>query len=534
VEVVSVQTRWPDAVAAGEGGTYEQVTLPGFIDENFLSAEELIAQAVMMAPERVLDLGRRKRIALVSLRLTADFCAFMFAMWVAYYLRFVNGYMVTHFTPESPPQVHALFLTMLIGFPMLIAFLKASGMYKVNVMVRTLDKLPKIVIAVNALIVSTLVLLFLLNVTGSFRGYTVFFWFFCILFVFMGRILLQMGLSLTGVRDIVERNTLIVGSGQVGKCMAMKLKRHPESGLKPVGFLDNDPLFTTFDEPELKDMRVLGRLDDFERVAKQQAVEKVIIGFVKGSHEPLLELVTTCNHMGIECAVLPRLFEVITHEINVKEIGGISLVPLREKSISSFKHVRKTIEDYTLAVLGMLVIWPVLAITTIAIKLDSPGPALYTQTRVGRKGKEFKFYKFRSMVDGADGMRDSLENGNGKDDILWKMQDDPRVTRVGKVIRRFSIDELPQIFNVLNGNMSIVGPRPGLPEEVAQYKGWHTDRLNIKPGITGMWQVNGRSNLPFDEMIKLDYYYIERWSMWEDLKIILRTITAVLSREGAY
>ncbi len=530
-----MQTRWPDAVAAGEVGTYEQVTLPGFIDEHFLSADELIAQAIKMAPERVLDHGRRKRIALVAMRVVVDFCAFMGAMWLAYYLRFVNGYMAARFVPESPPEIHAVFLTMLLGFPLLVAFLKASGMYKANATVRTLDKLPKIVIAVNALMVSIMVLLFLLSVEGSFRGYTVFFWFFCILFIFMGRMLLQLSLSVAGVRDIVERNTLIIGSGQVGKCMALKLKQHPEAGLKPVGFLDNDPLFNKFDEPELENMKVLGRLDEFPEIAKKYAVEKVIIGFVKGSHEPLLELVAACNQMGIDCAVLPRLFEVITHEIDVKEIGGISLVPLRTKTISITKDALKTVEDYALAVLGLLIFWPLLLITAIAIKIDSPGPVFFRQTRIGKDGKEFQCLKFRSMGNNAHELQAQLVDEAGSNDWLcWKMTDDPRITRVGKWIRKFSIDEAPQIFNVLAGQMSVVGPRPHIRDEVNQYKNWHFERLNIKPGITGPWQVSGRSDLPFDEMIKLDYYYIERWSLWEDFKIILRTFSAVLSQKGAY
>jgi lipopolysaccharide/colanic/teichoic acid biosynthesis glycosyltransferase len=137
------------------------------------------------------------------------------------------------------------------------------------------------------------------------------------------------------------------------------------------------------------------------------------------------------------------------------------------------------------------------------------------------------------MVNGADQMRDELENGRG-DDLLWKVNDDPRVTRVGKWIRKFSLDEAPQVFNVLKGDMSIVGPRPGLPEEVERYKGWHRLRLNIKPGITGLWQVNGRSDIPFDEMVKYDLYYIECWSLWLDLKTILRTALAVLHGKGAY
>ena len=173
-------------------------------------------------------------------------------------------------------------------------------------------------------------------------------------------------------------------------------------------------------------------------------------------------------------------------------------------------------------------------LTVAAIKLDSPGPVLFSQVRIGRNGRPFKCYKFRSMVDGAATMQEDLSALNEATGPLFKVRNDPRRTRVGRWLRRYSLDELPQLINVLRGEMSLVGPRPNLPDEVAQYAEWHGKRLTVSPGITGLWQVSGRSDLTFDEMVLLDIYYVENWSLTMDLSILLRSLPAVLRARGAY
>ncbi len=479
---------------------------------------------------------KRKQLTIVLLRIAVDAITYLCAARFAYWLRFENAFVVRHFPTENTLAFSNVFLALLVGMPVLLFFLKACGMYETRVRMRTLDKLPKIIAAANGFIITLLVAMFLMNASSSFRGYIIFFWFSCILFLFFGRTLLQVGYSVMGTTDVVERNTLLVGAGQVGKALALKLAQHPEFGLKPIGFIDNNPLIERFSEPEIMDLRVLGGLEDVGRIMTENNVEKVIVGFSKDSHESMLELITICNNAGVECSVLPRLFEVITDEVPVREIGGISMVPVSKKQIAGVNRLVKVTEDYALAILGMILFWPVLLAIAIAIKIDSSGPVFYKQTRIGRDGKPFPFYKFRSMVQNADALQADLvgETQQEGDWRCWKLQDDPRVTRVGKFIRKFSLDEVPQIFNVLLGNMSIVGPRPHIDKEVEQYEEWHRLRLNAKPGITGLWQVNGRSDIPFDEMVKYDLYYIESWSLWLDIKTILRTVAAVLHGKGAY
>ncbi len=487
-------------------------------------SEELVAPVLR---------DKTKQFTIVLLRMSVDAITYLCAARFAYWLRFEYAFVVRHFPPENALAFNNVLLTLLIGMPVLLFFLNVYGMYETRLRVRTLDKLPKIIAAANGFVITLLIAMFLMNASSSYRGYIIIFWFTCILFLFFGRTLLQVGYSVNGSADVVERNTLLVGAGQVGKALALKLAQHPEFGLRPVGFIDDNPLIERFGEPETMDLRVLGGLGDISRIITENNVEKVIVGFSQDSHEPILELIALCNNAGVECSVIPRLFEVITDDVSVREIGGISMVPVSKKNIAGIRKAVKAVEDYTISLVGMAIFWPLLLAIAIAIKLDTPGPVFYKQTRIGKNDKPFKFIKFRSMVSGAHQIRDGLENGRG-DDLLFKISDDPRITRVGKWIRKFSLDEVPQIFNVLMGQMSVVGPRPGLPEEVEKYKGCQRLRLNAKPGITGLWQVNGRSDLPFDEMVKYDLYYIERWCLWLDVKTILRTVAVVLNGKGAY
>lgn len=527
----------------------EQLTKSGLSSENAaaprdrtpISRAEKISEEELQAllAEARTDLLHRpvprlvEVYARIAARVLIDIIAVLGAIWFAYWLRFENAFIVSTFAPESVPAFNDIVFPLIAWSPFLLLSLKFCGLYDTHTRLRTLDRIPRIFGAVNAYIISFLLVSFLLNTSVMARGYIVFFWVSCVLFILAGRTMLQVFLSIAGISDVVVRDTLIVGSGQVGKEVARKLVKHKSFGLNPVGFVDDDPLYTEFREPELRHLRVLGGLKDFCRILKDFKIEKVIIAFTNATSEQLLDMASKCNKRGVECSIVPRLFEVITNEIVVNEIGGIPLIKLREKKIEGISRIIKAVEDYLLATAALLLTWPLLAATAIAIKLDSSGPVFFRQKRVGKNGKCFNCLKFRSMVENAENLQDKIIDLNEAEGPLFKIKDDPRITRVGKWIRKFSVDELPQLFNVLAGHMSLVGPRPPIPDEVPKYKEWHKQRLNVKPGITGLWQVNGRSNSPYDEMIKYDLYYIERWSPWLDMKIILRTVSAVFKCEGA-
>jgi exopolysaccharide biosynthesis polyprenyl glycosylphosphotransferase len=220
--------------------------------------------------------------------------------------------------------------------------------------------------------------------------------------------------------------------------------------------------------------------------------------------------------------------------LDVEDLGGIPMIGVREISISSGGMLLKRVIDVVISVVGLILLFPVFLIIALIIRMDSPGPVFFTQIRVGKGENLFSCYKFRSMRPGAEAEQEQLRVYNEADGPIFKIRDDPRITRMGRILRRTSLDELPQLMNVLMGHMSVVGPRPAPPSEVQRYQAWHKRRLEVAPGITGLWQVSGRSELSFDEMVLLDLYYIENWSPFLDFQIILRTFPKMLTGQGAY
>jgi len=322
---------------------------------------------------------------------------------------------------------------------------------------------------------------------------------------------------------------LIVGAGEIGRAVVRNLVARPELGYQVVGFVDDDPA-----KGDLGRFKALGGLGNVETILKNERVDEVIITLPWMYQRQIIRLVRACEALGARARVVPDLFQLSLSRVDFDDIGGIPLIGIKEATIPRAGRLVKRALDIGLALLGLVVAAPLALIVTLAIRLESPGPALFSQTRVGENGRRFSIYKLRSMRRGAEDEKQQLRNLNEASGPLFKIKDDPRLTHVGRFLRRASLDELPQLINVLRGEMSLVGPRPGLPEEVAQYQTWHRQRLEVSPGITGLWQVSGRSDLSFDEMCLLDIYYIENWSLGLDLTILLRTIPRVLFGNGAY
>ena len=265
------------------------------------------------------------------------------------------------------------------------------------------------------------------------------------------------------------------------------------------------------------------------------AIDQVIITLPWQYHRKTVRLVADAEHAGVRARVVPDLFQLSLGGVDVEAINGVPLISIKESALTGFNQAVKRALDLTLGGLAMILVSPFWLAIAVGIKLDSPGPVFFRQERVGKDGKTFTVFKFRSMYSGRRGTAGKAAAPTTRPiGPFFKMKDDPRRTRMGRFIRKTSLDELPQLINVLRGEMSIVGPRPGLPSEVAQYQEWHRKRLEAQPGITGLWQVSGRSNLTFDEMVMLDIYYAENWSVGMDLRIMLRTVPQVLFGEGAY
>ena len=327
-----------------------------------------------------------------------------------------------------------------------------------------------------------------------------------------------------------EQPTLIVGSGDVATRLVGRLRHHPELGLRPIGFVDDSS------DGMVEGLPNLGGLDALDELLRAGRVDRVIVAFTRGPHEDLLNVLRTCRDAGVAVDVVPRLFEFLDGARTMDQIGGLPLLSIDVPHFSRASQISKRALDVVLASIMLVVLSPLLALVVLGIKLESRGPVLFRQARVGRHGKRFEMLKFRSMYRGADARKPSLlESNDLRDGVMFKLYDDPRVTRVGKVIRRFSLDEVPQLINVVRGDMSLVGPRPlVLAEALAMEHAWQDRRLDLRPGLTGPWQVAGRSHIPFQEMVRFDYQYVAGWSLARDVEILLATIPAVLSGRGAY
>jgi exopolysaccharide biosynthesis polyprenyl glycosylphosphotransferase len=332
-------------------------------------------------------------------------------------------------------------------------------------------------------------------------------------------------------RGVGVARAIIVGAGEVGRTVMRTVVARSELGYRIVGFVDDNP---EKGQTDIGRLRALGPLSNLPRLIEDEAVDEVIVTLPWMYHRKIMSIVRECERQQVSAHIVPDLFQMSLSQVDVDDLGGVPLISVREVGFDRGALLVKRGMDVVGALVGVVFGAPLLALIALAIRIDSPGPVFFRQVRVGTNGKQFEIYKFRSMRVGADVELDQLRELNEADGPLFKIRDDPRLTRVGHFLRRTSLDELPQLWNVLRGEMSLVGPRPPIPVEVGRYLEWHKRRLEVRPGMTGLWQVSGRSMLSFDEMVLLDVYYIENWSLWLDCKILLRTIPKVLFGEGAY
>jgi exopolysaccharide biosynthesis polyprenyl glycosylphosphotransferase len=331
------------------------------------------------------------------------------------------------------------------------------------------------------------------------------------------------------------QNTIIVGAGDVGQLVARKLLKHPEYGINLVGFVDASPKAPRED---LAHLTLLGPPEDLAEIVRAYDVERVMIAFSNESHEELLHLIRSLKGLPVQIDIVPRLFEIVGRGVEIHTVEGLPLVALPQLKLSRSSRLLKRVLDVVVSGFALLLLAPVFAFIALKIRLDSPGPVFFRQLRMGCGEKPFLMFKFRTMVADADTRREEVAHLNmhvtNGDARMLKIPDDPRVTKFGRTLRRLSVDELPQLINVLKGDMSLVGPRPLPLDEDERVEDWGRHRLTLKPGITGLWQVSGRSSIPFGEMLNLDYIYVSGWSLWGDLRLIARTIPAVFRGRQAF
>ena len=418
----------------------------------------------------------------------------------------------------------------LVAAPCWVAIAGLYGLYegdRLRADTTTLDDFWLLFHAVTVGVWLTFVAIRLTNLVHASERRLILFWFVALVVLPLGRAVIRVFIR---SRVAFLQRTLIVGAGLVGQEIARKIRRNPGYGLELVGFVDSDPLPL---HHELTDIPVLGSTDDLTAIVRAQGIEHVMLAFTGDGHDAGLDVVRACNDLDVELDIVPRLFEVVGSKAQFHSLQGTPLLGLSPPVLSTSHRIAKRSIDVLGAAFGLIVLSPLLAISAIAIKFNSPGPVLFKQTRIGRGQQPFTILKFRTMGVDAEDRKSEVAHLNAHlstDARMFKIPDDPRITSVGRVLRKYSIDELPQLVNVLRGDMSLVGPRPLIPHEHQYVNDWGLRRLDLTPGLTGLWQVFGRSEIPFSEMLVLDYLYVTNWTLWGDIKLVARTVPALLGR----
>lgn len=355
---------------------------------------------------------------------------------------------------------------------------------------------------------------------------------FVVLFISLARLLRRFILRMRYQKGASVDRVVIVGSGEAGRSVIRTLLARSDLGYQALGYLDDG---TGENNIGLGRIPHLGTMHDLARVLRTHGnTHTVFIALPGEMHTQILRLVRICQDHNVHAQVVPDLFQMSLNRIEFNNMAGIPLFSVRDVGMSRAEQVLKRALDVALVLIVSVPALFLGAVIAIAIRLESAGPIFYTAERVGKNGRRFDMIKFRSMIVNADGQKAALREMNEASGPIFKIRNDPRLTEVGRIIRRLSLDELPQLWHVLKGEMSLVGPRPPLPDEVAEYQPWHLRRLEVKGGLTGLWQVSGRSDLTFDEQCLLDIYYIENWSLALDIRLILQTLPYLLSARGAY
>lgn len=348
--------------------------------------------------------------------------------------------------------------------------------------------------------------------------------------LFLSRILWRRYQDINFLQDVARRNVLIVGANPTGRAVAGYLSSMPCLGFRPKGFValreDTEDAIASGDSP------IAGGVENVVALAKSMFVDEIIFSHRPAMPNVISSVLARAQASGIDVRLIPSLSETLRGRSDIEYLGNLPTIVIHRRENHAVSNLLKRVVDVALGSLGIIVLSPLFVIIAVLIKLESSGPVLYRSKRVGYKGATFYCYKFRSMIEYADSAQERLAHLNERNEILFKIAKDPRVTSVGACLRKYSLDELPQLWNVLNGDMSLVGPRPSIRSEVAQYKTDHLRRLDAVPGMTGLWQVEARQDPSFERYVSLDSKYVRDWSIWLDIKILVRTLGVVLKGTG--
>lgn len=475
-------------------------------------------------------MNRRIARVIVAITVLVDIALILLAFGIAYILRYqfqwfreVDPAYYTTFMPYLP-------LAALQTGLILLAF-AVSGVYRFRRGASLVDETFGVINGATAGFIVTVFFVFFWRPLVYSRLFFLYATVLIVLLLVLARVARRLILRYLRTQGIAVNRVLIVGSEETGLTVMRNLMAQPELGFEVMGFVDDDP---ERGSTNIGRFKALGSTANLPAILADGQVDQVIITLPWQHRRQILALAGQCTRAGVRPRVVPDLFQMSLSMVEMQNIAGIPMITPSETQLSPWELLFKRSTDVIGSILILLLLSPLLLLIALAIRLDSPGPVIFSQPRVGRDGKLFRVFKFRTMVKNADEIKDQVRHLNEAQGQMFKIRNDPRVTRVGHLLRRTSLDEMPQLWNTLLGDMSLVGPRPALPDEVAGYADWHRQRLATAPGMTGLWQVSGRSDLAFEEMVLLDIYYIENWSPLFDLSILLRTVPQIFGGRGAY
>ncbi len=421
----------------------------------------------------------------------------------------------------------------------IILVFQYNGLYLIDVILKRTNHIAALLKAIYFSALTVVLFSMALDLYGLTDSRLLIFIFLltCIPLFFLIRVLLLRQFYIELSKAGLRKNVIIVGDGEAGKLLATKLIYENPIGLNVVGFVNEKKKVGDF---VINDLRNFGRLNDLPFLIQELKIDELIIAMdEEEDYNKVFETIDYCKNLEVKVSITSEIFDVISERIKTEKYIDIPVISVDPKYNDTLTLTLKRFFDVTFAIIGLILLSPVMITIAILVKLSSAGPVLYKQKRIGLYGREFDFYKFRSMrpVDGEDEERkkkmiEFMKKGktDGKD---LKVVNEDRVTWIGRIIRKTSLDELPQLFNVIKGDMSLVGPRPCLPYEFENYTEWQKRRVNVMPGCTGVWQVWGRSKVSFDDSVVMDIYYINNMSPWLDLQLIFQTIPVMLFSRGA-
>lgn len=436
-----------------------------------------------------------------------------------------------HLLSDSSFAVTKYGLTLVFAIPYWGLALYANGMYNSS---RTRSYLEIFWAVTKSSVVTFLLLgtfLFLFKLTFMSRQFFLLFMAFGFGLIWFEKTIIFMGSHYVRRQGLNTRRLLIVGTGKRAIDFIKRVDHHPEWGFELLGAIDDEPGRGIH---QVGRLNVVGALEDIPKIFHRDAIDEVVFLVPRSRLNALQGAIDDCETEGVVVTIAVDLFDTKLARSSVSELDGLPLLRFRTTHAKEWELLIKRIFDFSASGLGLLVVSPLFLVMSVLIKATSRGPVLFKQNRLGLSGRRFTLYKFRTMRQGAHEVLSDVSDLNAMTTPEFKEKKTSWMTPIGRFMRKFSIDEMPQLINVFIGHMSIVGPRPTVPDEVEKYKDWQRRRFSMKPGITCLWQVNGRNNIGFEDWMKLDLEYLDSWSLWLDAKILLKTVPVVIFGIGAY